>query len=91
MTTGQTDRIDTILRQLHESERDRRLVAASGATPNHGRHNTLANEIRQQVGAMSTADLRSLALRMIVDSLNGSKWRRCEGCGRPDYLGEAAL
>lgn len=87
--SSQSDRVDTILRQLHETEHQRRQVAASGATPDHGRHNTLANQVREQVGQIPTADLRSLVLRMVVDSLNGAMWNRCEGCGKPDYLGEA--
>lgn len=87
--SSQSDRVDTILRQLHEAERDRRLVAASGPTPNHIRHNELANQIRAQVGQLSTPDLRSTLIRMVVSSLNGDMWARCEGCGRPDFLGEA--
>jgi hypothetical protein len=89
MSTGQRDRVHTVLRQLHETEHERRLVATSGAKPDAARHSDLANQVRELIGGLSTADVRSLALRMVVDSLNGSMWPRCDGCGRPTYLGEA--
>jgi predicted nucleic acid-binding Zn ribbon protein len=89
VTTSQQDRIDTILRQLHEAERERRQVAASGPTPDSVRHSHLANLVREQIGQLPAADLKSLALRMVVDTVNGDKWSRCHGCGRPDYLGQA--
>ena len=88
--SSQSDRVDTILRQLHETERDRRLVAASRPTPDRWEHNTLANRVRELVGQVDVADLRALTLRLVVDRLNGDKWPRCGGCGKPDYLGEAA-
>ncbi len=87
--SSQSDRVDTILRQLHEAEHARRQVATSGPTPDHARHNALANEVRAQVGQVATADLRSLVLRLVVDGVNGGKWSRCDLCGKPDYLGEA--
>jgi len=39
--TSQTDRVDTILRQLHEAEHERRQVAASGERPDRERPNYL--------------------------------------------------
>lgn len=87
--SSQSDRVDTILRQLHEAERDRRLVARGGPNHNFAQHNVLANQIRDQIGQLSTPDLRSVLIRMVVTSLNGNMWARCESCGRPDYLGEA--
>lgn len=89
MTTSQQDRIDTILRQLHEAEHERRQVAASGPTPDRVRHSDLANLVREQIGQLPPGDLKSLALRMVVDTINGDKWARCDNCGRPDYLGQA--
>lgn len=88
--TSQTDRVDTILRQLHEAEHERREVASSGGRPDRERHNHLANEIRRIVGNIETGDLRSIVTVMVVSSLNGAKWPRCGECGRPSYLGEAA-
>ncbi len=87
--SGQADRVDTILRQLHELEHERRLVAASGAAPDHARHNQLANQVRDLIGTMLVPDLRSTLIRMVVDGLNGAKWPRCDGCNRPTYLGVA--
>lgn len=88
--SAQSDRVDTILRQLHELEHDRRHVAASGPAPDHARHNDLANEVRNLIGELSAPDLRAALIRMVVDGLNGAKWPRCDGCGRPTYLGVAA-
>nr|WP_221374374.1 hypothetical protein [Actinoplanes polyasparticus] len=87
--SSQSDRVDTILRELHEAELNRRQVATSGPMPDHAQHNVLANQVREQVGRIAVADLRSLVLRLVVDGVNGDKWSRCTWCGKPDYLGEA--
>ncbi len=87
--SSQSDRVETILRELHEAERDRRHVAASGPEPDAKRHSDLAEQIRNQIGQMPAADVRALALRMVVDTLNGGMWSRCKSCGKPDYLGPA--
>ena len=88
--TSQSDRVDTILRRLHEAEHERRQVAVSGERPDRERHNHLANATRDIISEISTPDLRSLITVMVVDGLNGKRWPRCDGCGRPTYLGEAA-
>jgi predicted nucleic acid-binding Zn ribbon protein len=86
---AQSDRIDTVLRQLHETEHLRRRVATSSPEPDTERHSLLASKVRNQIDQLAPGDLKSLTLRMVVDTLNGNRWDRCEGCGRPDYLGEA--
>ncbi len=89
MASSQSDRIDTILRELHEAENALRAASTNGPEPDGALHNDLANRIRNQIGEMSHGDLKSLALRMVVHDVNGSKWDRCDGCNRPTYLGEA--
>lgn len=89
MTSSQSDRVDTLLRELHESENALRHASTNGPEPDAGLHSELANKIRTQIGEMSHGDLKSLALRMVVNGVNGAKWNRCTWCGKPDYLGEA--
>ncbi len=89
MPTSQSDRIDTALRELHEAEHALRHASSSGPEPDAALHSELANKIRNQIGGMPHGDLKSLALRMVVNGVNGAKWNRCTWCGKPDYLGEA--